>query len=186
MLDDTARARIAAEIVRLDRADPFGLRRGTEHERERIASMRQIRGSTASANTPFSRERLRNLSPDAIAFLVGVLTDEHRATLPEPCDCPFDGPILDVRGFFDLEELKAARGQADALRKRFNAVVGQGAADPKFDGPTYIDHAKGSALRSLTVTKPVDMQARLDASVADFERLDTLAASRARTRSEAP
>jgi PadR family transcriptional regulator, regulatory protein PadR len=186
MLDDTARARIAAEIVRLDRADPFGLRRGTEHERERIASMRQIRGSTAAANTPFSRERLRNLSPDAIAFLVGVLTDEHRATLPEPCDCPFDGPILDVRGFFDLEELKAARGQADALRKRFNAVVGQGAADPKFDGPTDIDHAKGSALRSLTVTKPVDMQARLDASVADFERLDTLAASRARTRSEAP
>jgi hypothetical protein len=121
--------------------------------------MRQARFSTRSEGTPFGRERLANLSPDVVAFLVGVLSTATPALSAEPCACAFDGPVLDLRGVFDVAALKAAQEQRQKLEERFEAVVLRGEAD------------SGSALEGLTVTKPVDMEARFAEALADLERL---------------
>jgi hypothetical protein len=158
-LDAPARERIGAEVARLNPSDPFGLRGAVDFERRRIAGMRQARFSTRSEGTPFGRERLANLSPDVVAFLVGVLSTATPALSAEPCACAFDGPVLDLRGVFDVAALKAAQEQRQKLEERFEAVVLRGEAD------------SGSALEGLTVTKPVDMEARFAEALADLERL---------------
>ncbi len=158
-LDATARERIGAEVARLNPTDPFGLRGAVDFERRRIAGMRQARFSTKSEGTRFGRDRLANLSPDVVAFLVGVLSTATPALSAEPCACAFDGPVLDLRGMFDVAALKAAQEQRQKLEERFEAVVLRGEAD------------SGSALEGLTVTKPVDMEARFAEATADFERL---------------
>lgn len=173
-LDAGARERLGAELSRLTPTDPFGLRRAVDFERARLAGMSQPPRSTRSEGTPFSRERLGALSPDSIAFLVATVTAARPALAPGPCGCPFDGPILDIRGFFDLDALKAAQAQGDKLRQRFDRLVLKG------------DEGGGSALHGLTATKPVDVAARLDEAVADFERLQAFSSAKPPAPSAAP
>lgn len=158
-LDAAARERLDAEIARLKPADPFGLRRAVDFDRVRLARMDQAPNMVRSAGTPFGRERLANLSPDSIAFLVAVATRDQPDVLRAPCECAFDGPLLELRSLFDREALTAAQSQQKKFFDRHRAVVIRG------------DDDGGSALQGLTVTKPVDMEARFNEARADFERL---------------
>ena len=166
LLDTAARERLAAELALFKPTDALGLRRAIDFERARISGMRQPPRSSRSDGTPFSRERLAKLSPEAVVFLVGVLTTKRSAIAPEPCACAFDGPLLAVRDLFDLGAIEAAQAQAAMLRQRFAKTVQQGIADEQ------------SPLSGLTVVKPVDLEARIDEAVADFARLQAFAESK--------
>ena len=153
-LDDAARARIAAEIERFHAMDPLGLRRAIDLERAAVADIHGRR----SEGTAFGEERLRRLSADSVMFLVSVLTEERPELAAAPCACPFDGPLLDVRGLIDLEALTQAQSQKQALRARLDALY-----DGQDGGET--------ALQSLKVSRPLDMETRIGESLADFDRL---------------
>ena len=68
-----------------------------------------------------------------------------------------------MRPLFDAEAFAAAMAQKARLLDRMREAALANAPDG------------GTALAGLTVTKPVDMQARLNESAEDFERLQNLA-----------
>lgn len=167
LLDDGARARLAKELDGLRPDDPFGIRRSIDLERDLLSGMHRGPARGSRADSPFSRERLAKLSPSSIAFLLGVLTSDRPALHRTPCKCPFDGPLLDVRGLFDLDALVSAQSQLTKLRTRFDADVG---ADQGIGA---------SALQGLNASRPVDIEARIDEARADLERLRAFASAKA-------
>ncbi|MFN5497650.1 MAG: hypothetical protein ACK5C3_13870 [bacterium] len=158
-LDGKARRRLGAELSRLDADDPFGLRRSIDFERAHIATMGQPMFAEPREHSAFGRKRLADLTPDQVGFLVGTLTAPRPAIASEPCECSFDGPLLDLRGLFDLDDLQAAQAQSSQLRPRIYSSLDEDRVD------------EPSALDGLAVTKPIDMEARLAEATTDFERL---------------
>ena len=158
-LDAGARERLAKELARLKSDDPFGIRRAIDTERLRISRSAGLRYAAEADERAFSRSRLANLSPDSIAFLSAALSFERAALKPAKCDCPFDGPILDVRPLFDIEAFEKARAQREKLQQRIDAAI----------KPS--DDDAGTALRGLTLTKPVAVDERIAEARADFARL---------------
>ena len=158
-LDAGARERLAKELARLKSDDPFGIRRAIDTERLRISRSAGLRYAAEDDERAFSRSRLANLSPDSIAFLSAALSLERAALKHAKCDCPFDGPILDVRPLFDIEAFEGARQQAAKLDERMRE-----ASAPRPDDA-------GTALRGLTLTKPVAVEERIAEARADFARL---------------
>ena len=161
-LDAMARERLAKELARLKSDDPFGIRRAIDTERLRISRSAGLRYAPEDDERAFSRSRLAKLSPDSIAFLSAALSFERAALKPPKCDCPFDGPILDVRPLFDIEAFERARQQAAKLDERMRE-----AHAPR-------DDDAGTALRGLTLTKPVPVEERIAEARADFARLAAL------------
>jgi len=166
LLDAAARERIAKEIGQLKPDDPFGLRRAIRTERIRISYSAGRRYAPDSDRSPFSRARLANFSPDSIAFLTAALSFARPALKPELCNCPYDGPLLEVRPLFDTKAFAAAMTQESKLRERMWEAALANAPDG------------GTALEGLTVTKPVDMQVRFNESVDDFQHLQDLLANK--------
>jgi len=161
-LDATARERLVKELARLKSDDPFGIRRAIDTERLRISRSAGLRYAAEDDERAFSRSRLAKLSPDSIAFLSAALSFERAALKPAKCDCAFDGPILDVRPLFDIEAFEKARAQREKLQQRIDAAI------------TPRDDDAGTALRGLTLTKPVAVEERIADSRADFARLAAL------------
>jgi hypothetical protein len=159
LLDAAARGRIGKELAQLKPDDPFGLRRAIRTERVRISHSAGKRYAPESDRSPFSRARLANFSPESIAFLTAALSFERAALKPARCDCSYDGPLLDVRPLFDADAFAAAMAQNARLLDRMREAALANAPDG------------GTALAGLTVTKPVDMQARLNEAAEDFEKL---------------
>ncbi|MBI1303825.1 MAG: hypothetical protein GC172_08565 [Phycisphaera sp.] len=173
-LDRKARRRLGAELSRLDPDDPFGLRGGIDFERAHIATMGQPMFAEPREHSAFGRKRLADLTPDHVGFLVGTLTGLRPAIASEPCECSFDGPLLDLRGLFDLDDLESAQAQSSQLRTRiYSSLDGEQVDEP-------------SALDGLAVTKPIDMEARLAEATADFERLQALVQVEPQAGSAAP
>ena len=158
-LDAGARERLAKELARLKSDDPFGIRRAIDTERLRISRSAGLRYAAEADQRAFARSRLANLSPDSIAFLSAALSLERAALKPAKCDCPFDGPLLDVRPLFDIEAFEGARQQAAKLDARVRE-----ASAPRPDDA-------GTALRGLMLTKPVAVDERIAEARADFARL---------------
>ncbi len=166
-LDEAARARLAEELARFNGEDPFGIRRAIKTERLRISRSAGLRYAPSDGRGVFSESRLANLAPDSTAFLVAALSLERALLKPEPCECPFDGPLLDVRPLFDAEAFEAARAQRGKLDERIDEARDEPGAD-------------GTALRGLTVTRPVPVEERIAESFADFERLAAFASTKDR------
>ena len=163
LLDAAARERIGKELAQLKPDDPFGLRRAIRTERVRISHSAGRRYAPDSDRSPFSRARLANFSPESIAFLTAALSHGRASLKPARCECSYDGPLLDVRPLFDAEAFAAAMAQREKLSDRMREAALANAPDG------------GTALAGLTVTKPVDMQARFNESAEDFDRLQNLA-----------
>jgi len=157
-LDGAARTRLAEELARFNGEDPFGIRRAVKTERVRISRSAGLRYAPSDGRSVFSESRLANLAPDSTAFLVAALSLERALLKPEPCECPFDGPLLDVRPLFDAEAFEAARAQRGKLDERMDEARSGLGAD-------------STALRGLAVTRPVPVEERIGESLADFERL---------------
>ena len=139
-LADADRARIDAMLTRFTEQDPFGFRAAAAADRTMLASDRGR----------FRAEAIRGLSPNALAFLVAIWTDAHAATAATPCDCPHDGPLLSIRGWFDPNALAEARRQRGVLAER------------PIDRP---------ALEGLQPTTPIDIDARTTQGDAEFAQL---------------
>jgi hypothetical protein len=173
-LDGKARRRLGAELSRLDADDPFGLRRGVDFERAHIATMGQPMFAEPREHSAFGRMRLADLTPDQVGFLVGTLTAPRLAIMSEPCECAFDGPLLALRGLFDLDDLQAAQAQSSQLRPRIYPSLDE----ERVDEPSTLD--------GLTVTKPNDLEARLAEATADFERLQAFTRAEPQAGNAAP
>ncbi|MGA1223635.1 MAG: hypothetical protein ACO31E_03600, partial [Phycisphaerales bacterium] len=144
-LADADHARIESALARFDQADPFGFRAATAADRATLST----------PNGRFDMKSLRGLSPNTVAFLVAIWTDWHAATNAERCDCPHDGPLVSIRGWFDPGALAAARAQRSVL----------------------IERAPGRPpLEGLTVTTPIDLDARAADGDAEFMRIRALLA----------
>ncbi len=144
-LAEADHARIESALARFDQADPFGFRAATAADRATLSTR----------NGRFDTKSLRGLSPNTVAFLVAIWTDWHAATNAERCDCPHDGPLVSIRGWFDPAALAAARAQRSVL----------------------IERAPGRpALEGLTVTTPIDLDARAADGDAEFMRIRALLA----------
>jgi hypothetical protein len=161
-LDAGARERLAKELAHLKSDDPFGIRGAIDTERLRISRSAGLRHAAEDDKRAFSRSRLANLSPDSIAFLSAALSLDRAALKAAKCDCPFDGPILDVRPLFDIEAFEKALAQREKLQQRIDAAI-----EPR-------DGDAGTALRGMTLTKPVAVEERIAEARADFARLAAL------------
>jgi PadR family transcriptional regulator PadR len=161
-LDAGARERLAKELALLKSDDPFGIRGAIDTERLRISRSAGLRHAAEDDKRAFSRSRLANLSPDSIAFLSAALSLDRAALKAAKCDCPFDGPILDVRPLFDIEAFEKALAQREKLQQRIDAAI-----EPR-------DGDAGTALRGMTLTKPVAVEERIAEARADFARLAAL------------
>ncbi len=145
-LDADARAKIAAELAKIRADDPFGFQSAVKFERARLAAFR--------SPGVFESKSLAGLSANTIAFLVAVTSPASPALSKDPCNCAFDGPMLAIRGWFDLDALAAARAQA----------------------PRLVSRAPNAApLAGLDITTPIDIDARIVQSADDIARLQAFA-----------
>lgn len=175
-LDASAHELIAREVVKFKSDDPFGYRSALKAECARLAQQgQQIEDGITSRRINFyDPKKLAALSPNAIAFLVALSTPAHEAASKIDCNCAFDGPMLSLRRWFDLDALADARAQLPLLAQRARKVADDSAAPQASDAPMRGTFAAGSALAGLRISTPINIEQRMSESTIDLERLQLL------------
>ena len=175
-LDASAHELIAREVVKFKSDDPFGYRSALKAECARLAQQgQQIEDGITSRRINFyDPKKLAALSPNAIAFLVALSTPTHEAASKIDCNCAFDGPMLSLRRWFDLDALADARAQLPLLAQRARKVADDSAAPQASDAPMRGTFAAGSALAGLRISTPINIEQRMSESTIDLERLQLL------------
>ena len=175
-LDAPAHDLIATEVAQFKSDDPFGYRSALKAECARLAQQgQQIEDGITSRRINFyDPKKLAALSPNAIAFLVALSTPAHEAASKSDCNCAFDGPMLSLRRWFDLDALADARAQLPVLAQRARKVADDSAAPQASDAPMRDTFAAGSALAGLRISTPINIEQRISESTIDLERLQLL------------
>ena len=175
-LDASAHELIAREVAKFKSDDPFGYRSALKAECARLAQQgQQIEDGITSRRINFyDPKKLAALSPNAIAFLVALSTPAHEAASKSDCNCAFDGPMLSLRRWFDLDALADARAQLPVLAQRARKVADDSAAPQASDAPMRDTFAAGSALAGLRISTPINIEQRISESTIDLERLQLL------------
>ena len=175
-LDAPAHELIAREVAKFKSDDPFGYRSALKAECALLAQQgQQIEDGIISRKINFyDPKKLAALSPNAIAFLVALSTPAHEAASKSDCNCAFDGPMLSLRRWFDLDALADARAQLPVLAQRARKVADDSAAPQASDAPMRDTFAAGSALAGLRISTPINIEQRMSESTIDLERLQLL------------
>ncbi len=175
-LDASAHELIATEVAQFKSDDPFGYRSALKAECALLAQQgQQIEDGITSRRINFyDPKKLAALSPNAIAFLVALSTPAHEAASKSDCNCAFDGPMLSLRRWFDLDALADARAQLPVLAQRARKVADDSAAQQASDASMRNTFAAGSALAGLRISTPINIEQRMSESTIDLERLQLL------------
>lgn len=175
-LDAPAHELIATEVAKFKSDDPFGYRSALKAECARLAQQgQQIEDGITSRKINFyDPKKLAALSPNAIAFLVALSTPAHEAASKSDCNCAFDGPMLSLRRWFDLDALADARAQLPMLAQRARKVADDSAAQQASDASMRDAFAAGPALAGLRISTPINIEQRMSESTIDLERLQLL------------
>lgn len=175
-LDASAHELIAREVAQFKSEDPFGYRSALKAECALLAQQgQQIEDGITSRRINFyDPKKLAALSPNAIAFLVALSTPAHEAASKSDCNCAFDGPMLSLRRWFDLDALADARAQLPVLAQRARKVADDSAAQQASDASMRNTFAAGPALAGLRVSTPINIEQRMSESTIDLERLQLL------------
>ena len=175
-LDAPAHELIAREVAKFKSDDPFGYRSALKAECALLAQQgQQIEDGITSRRINFyDPKKLAALSPNAIAFLVALSTPAHEAASKSDCNCAFDGPMLSLRRWFDLDALADARAQLPVLAQRARKVADDSAAQQASDASMRDTFAAGSALAGLRISTPINIEQRMSESTIDLERLQLL------------
>jgi len=109
-IDAATRERIRRELARFRPGDPFGWRRAVEMQREEV-----VRNSLL--NYGVDRAALGRLDANATLFLLAatLAAADGCLALPESGTCRCEGPLLDLRPWFDVEAIRSGRAQWLAL-----------------------------------------------------------------------
>ncbi|MEY4821070.1 MAG: hypothetical protein RLY72_722, partial [Planctomycetota bacterium] len=175
-LDAPAHELIATEVAKFKSDDPFGYRSALKAECALLAQQgQQIEDGITSRRINFyDPKKLAALSPNAIAFLVALSTPAHEAASKSDCNCAFDGPMLSLRRWFDLDALADARAQLPVLAQRARKVADDSAAQQASDASMRDTFAAGPALAGLRISTPINIEQRMSESTIDLERLQLL------------
>lgn len=168
-LDAQARAPLAAALAALDPADPFGFDAAFAQECIWLGSRTFPTGSAAIA--AFDLRRLEMLEPNGLAYLLAMFTPDAIQPVGERRSPAFDGVLVDIRQWFDLDAFARALDGREALRKRALREAGKRIHG---DAPPLADPTR-SPLAWLDVTVPVDIERRTREAHADLAALRRLA-----------
>ncbi len=159
-LTEASRLELALLVAKFPTDDPFRYRRAIESERHALAATPVWIGSEGGQHVrPFDEDRLRSLPPNQLVFLLAVQMRAEAMLTTTGCACSYDGALMDLRSWFDLDGLAKAIAQGETFRKQLELAPS----------------SNSSPLAGLLATEPLDLSRRLTDQLAVLARLQELA-----------
>lgn len=195
VLDEPAKEKLTAALSCIAHDDPFGFRRALVAERARITqwNCRVEMEEGAQQVPPISPEYAKKMPVHALSFVLGLSTPRayidpsvgviestsvaQSTIAPDHFNAWIEGPLVDLRPWFDLDALTLSNAQLIVLHKRLQKLLADGTLPVR-------EALAGSPFVGLTLSVPLDVDAAMARSVEDITLLESLCAvkDRASTR----